>query len=67
MKTIMCWITIISTLSFLSCGAGRKLTKVDYAIGTAFTLAKAGDAYTTMEGLDKGAIEQSPRAWRTSI
>ena len=60
MKTIVCWITIISTLSFLSCGTGRKLTKADYILGTAFTLAKAGDAYTTMEGLDKGAIEQSP-------
>jgi len=60
MKTIICWITIISTLSFLSCGTGRKLTKADYILGTAFTLAKAGDAYTTMEGLDKGAVEQSP-------
>ena len=60
MKTIICWIIIISTLSFLSCGTGRKLTKADYILGTAFTLAKAGDAYTTMEGLDKGAIEQSP-------
>ena len=60
MKTIIYWITIISTLSFLSCGTGRKFTKADYILGTAFTLAKAGDAYTTMEGLDKGAIEQSP-------
>ena len=60
MKTILCWVTIISTLSFLSCGTGRRLTKADYILGTAFTLAKAGDAYTTMEGLDKGAVEQSP-------
>ena len=60
MKILICWIIIISTLSFLSCETGRKLTKTDYILGTAFTLAKAGDAYTTMEGLDKGAIEQSP-------
>ena len=60
MKYVVCWITIITTLSFLSCGTGRRLTKADYILGTAFTLAKAGDAYTTMEGLDKGAIEQSP-------
>ena len=60
MKYVVCWITIITTLFFLSCETGRKLTKADYILGTAFTLAKAGDAYTTMEGLDKGAIEQSP-------
>ena len=60
MKRLISIITIIATLTLISCGPGRKLTKADYAVGTAFTIAKIGDAYTTMDGMDKGAVEQSP-------
>ena len=57
----VCCLIIAGTLLLnMGCVRSRKLTKADYAIGTAFTLAKAGDAYTTMKGLDKGAVEQSP-------
>ena len=60
MKRLISLIVIITTLSLLSCGPGRKLTKADYVLGAAYTVAKAGDAYTTMEGMDRGAIEKSP-------